>query len=142
MQAESIDAAPQNIQLEFLHPNGQAVIFRELGEDFIKANNMDLSWLDGPVRVAIAGKPSQAGNTFYEFSVTGLSLPDGLQTLLRIEGNLLPFEKELKSKSGNPTRKARTEVIIGGHLYIAQGSDYPSKRGMSFASARQDVLEG
>ncbi|MBB5362241.1 hypothetical protein [Deinococcus humi] len=121
MQAESAHTAPQNIQLEFFHPSGQPVIFYEMGEEFVKANKIDQSWLNGPVRVAIAGRLSQAGNTFYDFSMTGLSLPDGIQTLLRVEGNLLPFSEQLKSKAGNPTRKSRAEVIIGGQIYIVQG---------------------
>lgn len=53
--------------------------------------------------------------------MTGIPLPDGLNTILRLEGNLLTFGSEEKSKSGNPTRKARTDLLIGGQIYIVEG---------------------
>ena len=112
---------PENIQLEFLHPDGRAILFRELGTVFLTANTIPPEKLDSPTRVAISSKLSQAGNTFYDFSMQGLLLPDKINTLLRLEGNLLPFGTTEKSKSGNPTRKSRVDIIIGGQLYVVEG---------------------
>ncbi|WP_425148093.1 hypothetical protein [Deinococcus sp.] len=121
--------APENIQLEFLHPDGRAVTFGELGEDFLSASSVTHVSTSAPVRVAIASKTSQAGNVFYDFSMQGIPLPAELNTLLRVEGNLLTFSQVSTSKAGNPTRKSRNDAIIGGQLYVIEGYLTKGKNG-------------
>ncbi|WP_339096285.1 hypothetical protein WDJ50_03055 [Deinococcus sp. VB142] len=120
---------PENIQLEFLRPDGTALTFRELSDEFCRTNGIEGDRKDSPVRVAIASKTSQAGNIFYDFSMNGMPLPDGLNTILRLEGNILSFGPEAKSKNGNPTRKARADILVGGQLYISEGYLTQGKNG-------------
>jgi hypothetical protein len=108
------------ITLEFLHPDGRPVLIKELAETFRLANGLDDTRNDQPIQISVDGKISQAGNLYYDFSITGFPLPDGLNTLIRAENNLLPFGPTGSSKAGNPTRKSRAEIIIRDSLYVVE----------------------
>ena len=109
--------APNEITLEFLHSSGEPIRLMDLGTDFLEENQITSSNQSKPFRIAIAKKPSKAGNPYYEYSQNGLPLPDGLSTYLRVEGTVLPFGKTRPSKTGHPTREGQAQILLNGTLY-------------------------
>jgi hypothetical protein len=62
-------------------------------------------------------KESKAGNAYYEYSQTGVPLPDGLSTYLRLEKVVIPMGRIRPSQAGHPTREGLAEIVVGAAVY-------------------------
>jgi hypothetical protein len=112
------DQYPDSIAIEFLTGEMQPISLRDLGEQFLLENGIDLAAADRPFRIAVEQKHSKAGNVFYEYSQHGVPLPDGLNTYIRVEGVVIPMGRIRPSKQkGYPTREGTAEIVLGATLY-------------------------
>ena len=109
--------APETIAVDFISANGEPIELIDLGPDFLTANGIEASEAKRPFRVAIQKKESKAGNAFYDYSQNSISFPNGLTTLIRVEGTIVPMGKTRPSKKGYPTREGVADVIVGGVVY-------------------------
>jgi len=111
--------APSYLMLEFLDTDLRPVSIQDLGPDFADAAGLDASGsaLSKAFRIAIEKKASKAGNAYYEYSQTGIPLPDGLSTFLRLEKVVIPLGRIRPSQAGHPTREGLTEIVVGGAVY-------------------------
>lgn len=120
--AGNFGSAPDEIVVEFLDPAGRSLTYSDLGnrfcEDFGIQTQADK---DKPFKVSIPKKASKTGgNAYYEYNQQSVSLPDGLSTLLRVNGFLVPMGKKVKSKaSGNLQRVGKLEIDLGSDPYKA-----------------------
>ncbi len=112
-------AAPHYIMLEFMHPNGEPVLLADLGPAFMRAQAIVPG--DGRLsfRVAVEKRISRAGNAFYDYVQNAVPFPDGLLTVTKVEGVVVPMGQPHPSKAGNPTRDGSVQVAIGGTPYTA-----------------------
>lgn len=108
-----------SVLVEFLRPDGSAVTLADLGLDFLKEHGLPLTSVERPFRVEVEGKQSKAGNTYYSYEHSHVTLPDGLETKVRINGVLAEMGPEKESKAGNPTRAGKAELVIASIPYEA-----------------------
>lgn len=111
------DAAPDSIVIDFLTSAGTPVMLAALGESFLEAMNLKNVPSDKPFRVQVLKKKSTADNAYYDYSQNNVALPDGLQTLIRAEGVVLPMGSTKPSKSGLPTRTGKATIMVGTQQY-------------------------
>lgn len=81
---------PESLTLEFLNHDMSPVKLASLGHAFLKIFGSGVGSLDRAFRIAIEGKQSKAGNTYYSYSQNGIPLPNGLDTHLKIDGVMIP----------------------------------------------------
>lgn len=115
----NFDSAPEVLIVEFLNPSGNFLVYSDLGTEFCMnfgINNAEQ--LKKPFQISIAKKSSKAGNAYYEYSQQSVPLPDGLSTLLRINGFLIPMGAQAASKtSGNLQRSGNVEMDLNNDTY-------------------------
>jgi hypothetical protein len=111
--------APSHLTLDFLDADLQPICLQDLGSSFLDAAGLDTSAsaLRKPFRIAIERKFSQAGNAYYDYTQTGIPLPDGLRTYLRLERVVIPMGRIRPSQAGHPTREGLSEIVVGGSIY-------------------------
>jgi hypothetical protein len=124
---------PDRIIVEFLQANGDAVPLADLGPEFIAANGIAPSKAALPFRVQVERQIGQAGSAFYEYAQNGVPLPDGLATLMRVAGTIVPMGPTKRrqdvlarlpepgpSESGYPTKEGEAQAVkVGGVAYTA-----------------------
>lgn len=103
--------------LEFLRPDGSTVTLADLGLEFLEANGLPMMNAVRPFRVEVEPRTSKKGNTYYSYEHAKVPLPDGLDTQLRVGGELLDFEAPRLSQSGNLTREGRARITHGSLDY-------------------------
>lgn len=113
------ETAPDTIVLDFLSAAGTPINLFELDSSFIHALGLTPAFRGNkPFRVAIQKKQSKAGNAYYEYWQNGVPLPDGLMTLLKVEGVVIPMGKTHPSKSNNyPTKEGVATIRVGNDSY-------------------------
>ena len=110
--------APDQIVVDFLGSNGTPLRLLDLGAEFLSSINViDRRQAERPFRVAVEKKRSKAGNAYYEYSQNSIPLPDGLSTLVRVEGVVIPMGRIHPSNNGYPTREGITQIMVGSVLY-------------------------
>ena len=112
------DKVPEFVVVDFFREDVTPVTQGDLGITFLQL--LGITSIDNgkPFKVAVEKKLSKAKNAYYEFSQTRIPFPDGLDTLLRIEGVVIPMGKVHPSKtSRNPTREGEALIVIGNQLY-------------------------
>ena len=109
---------PEQIVIDFLSSSGTPVRLLDLGADFLSGQNIiEKRQAERPFRIAIAKKQSKAGNAFYEYAQNALPLPDGLSTLIKVEGVVVPMGRIHPSKNGYPTREGVAQIMVGNVVY-------------------------
>ena len=103
--------------IEYLRPNGKPLRIVDLGLQFIESVELPLANAERPMRVEAEGKSSKAGNLYFDYEHKSLPLPDGLNTLLRIEGTIVSMKDERLSGAGNPTREGKVIVAVNNMDY-------------------------
>lgn len=100
----------------FAHASGTPVLIGELDADFLAKASLGPSSWERPLRVELEPKLSKRGNTFFDYQQV-LPLPDGLDTLIAVDGTRLSASAIHESKRGNPTRSHTGVVSIAGKPY-------------------------
>jgi hypothetical protein len=115
----NFDVAPEDLLVEFLNPAGNNLNYSDLGAEFCKDFGIEKpAQLEKPFKISIAKKPSKSGNAYYEYSQQSVPFPDGLSTLLRINGFLIPMGTPAASKtSGNLQRSGKLEMVLKDDVY-------------------------
>ncbi len=103
--------------IEYFRPDGQPLRLVDLGLEFIESAGLPLANVQRPMRVEAEAKTSKAGNTYFEYEHAALPLPDGLNTVLRVDGTTVTMQAEHLSGSGNPTRKGQDVIAVDGIDY-------------------------
>lgn len=109
--------APDAIILQFFKATGQPVMLAELGEQFLRENNVEPPPTARQFQIAVERKTSRAQNPYFDYSQTAIPLPDGLDTQLRVEGIKVPMGEVRPSKKGNPTREGYLELSLGDAIF-------------------------
>jgi hypothetical protein len=125
--SESNHNAPAPV-VGFLHPRGSAVLIGELDADFLARASLGPSSWERPLRVELEPKLSKRGNTFFDYEQV-LPLPDGLETVLSVDGTRLTASEIGESQRGNPSRKHTGTVAIAGKNYEVTCFVAASKKG-------------
>jgi len=100
--------------VEFLHPDSNPIDLLDLGFEFLEREKVPQTRWERPFRLELFAVYSRAGNPLYDYSLSKVPLPDGLDTRLRIEGSEVEFGEEHASDAGNPTRSAKTTIYVEG----------------------------
>lgn len=100
-------------------PNGTALTYEELGDDFASRNGQ-IGRPDEPVRIELTSQSSKAGNTYYAWDQNRVALPDGLGTRIRIMGEDIACGPVAVSSKGNEMVKGRGTVLVDGVKHSAQ----------------------
>jgi hypothetical protein len=109
---------PEQIVVDFLGSSGTPVRLLDLGAEFLSSMNIvDKRQAERPFRVAVERKQSKAGNAYYEYSQNAVPLPDGLSTMIKIEGVVIPMGRIHPSNNGYPTRDGVTQIMVGNVPY-------------------------
>ena len=119
-------AAPP-LLVEYLHPDESPITLAELSLDFLEANGLPIANAGRPFRVEVEPRTSKKGNTYYSYDHGKVPLPDGLDTVLRVGGEVVAMEPSHLSQSGNPTRPGRATISHGGlrydvTVYVTEGT--------------------
>lgn len=119
--------SPPPLLLEFLRSSGDPVTLADLGLEFLEANGLPMSNAVRPFRVEVEPRQSKKGNTYYSYEHAKVPLPDGLDTLLRVGGEVLDFGPPRLSQAGNLTREGRARITHHGLdydvlAYLTEGS--------------------
>lgn len=117
---EAKERAPESILAEFFNSSDDPVTLGHFDADFLKENGLETYDKGRPFRISISKQISKAGNAFYDYVHFGIPLPEGLTTLVRIEGVFIPMNQKGVSKGGNPFRSGKADIVIGGILYEAR----------------------
>jgi hypothetical protein len=125
--SESNHNAPAPV-VGFLHPRGSAVLIGELDADFLSKASLGPSSWERPLRVELEPKLSKRGNTFFDYEQV-VPLPDGLETVVLVDGTRLTASEIGESQRGNPTRKHTGTVAIAGKNYDVTCFVTASKKG-------------
>jgi hypothetical protein len=112
----------------FFHPQGNAVLIGELDADFLSKSSLGPSSWERPLRVELEPKLSKRGNTFFDYEQV-LPLPDGLETLVAINGTSLTASEIGESQRGNPTRRHAGTAEIAAKVYEVTCFVTDSKKG-------------
>ena len=112
----------------FLHPCGKEVLIGELDAAFLSNASIGPSTWERPLRVELEPKLSKRGNTFFDYEQV-LPLPDGLETLVSLNGTCLAAAEIGKSQRGNPTRKHTGTAEIAARAYAVTCFVSASKKG-------------
>ncbi len=112
------------------HPSGQPIEWGELDFDYLQENGIAAIRWEQPMRLALEPRTSHRGNTFYSCECSGLPLPDGLDTALRIDR--VPFMEVSrgKSKRGNPTVRLTCSLELHSRRYEATAFLTRGRRGL------------
>lgn len=109
---------PEQIVIDFLSSSGTPIRLLDLGADFLSGQNIiEKRQAERPFRIAIEKKQSKAGNAYYEYAQNALPLPDGLSTLIKVEGVVVPMGRIHPSKNGYPTREGVAQIMVGNVVY-------------------------
>ncbi len=128
----------------FLHASGDPVVIGELDTDFLSKASLGPSSWERPLRVELEPKLSKRGNTFFNYEQF-LPLPDGVDTVISVDGTRLALSEIRESQSGNPTRSHTGTVTIANRAYDVTCSITIAKKGCwvkvhaQIASTRRDV---
>ncbi len=111
---------PDSITVEFLHPNGEPIKCKELSKEFIAEFKIPTTSEDKPFQIIVKKKyAKQTGNLYYDGSLDCIPFPDGLDTLIKIEGTPIPMSKIHQSGSGNNQRKGEQHLQLTSFTYEA-----------------------
>lgn len=113
------EIAPDYIVVDFLSAAVHPLTHASVGEAFIRSLGTAPFEPEKPLKLAVDKKKSKAGNPYYDFSQSSIPLPDGLSTLIRVEGVLIPLGKIKPSKNGNPTREGTALIAVGSLIFEA-----------------------
>lgn len=103
--------------IEYLRPNGEPLRLADLGFQYIESMGLPLTHAERPMRVEVEPKTSKAGNVYFEYEHKSIPLPDGLNTVLCVEGTTVSMKAERLSGAGNPTREGKAFVTVNGIDY-------------------------
>jgi len=117
------------IVVEVFHPDGAPVGLLELGFEFLERMGIPNTKWERPLRIEVPGKISKAGNVYFDFSMTGIPLPEGIDTFVTVESASVEFGSERLSSSGNPTKRGHATFDYRGSLYEATVYLTKGKRG-------------
>jgi hypothetical protein len=107
-------------------PNGRSLCYADIGEDATeKLGGADSS---APVEIALAPQVSKAGNTYFEWDLNGVRLPDGFATGIVVEGQTVAMGIPRESKKGNLTSQGRAEVLIDSKRHVVKATIVKSRR--------------
>lgn len=107
------DAAPI---VSFVRNDGSPVLIGDLDADFLSKSSLGPSSWERPLRVELEPKLSKRGNTFFNYQQV-LPLPDGLNTLIVVDGVQLMESEVYESQRGNPTKSHTGMIAIAGKTY-------------------------
>ena len=112
-------SAPEEIILEVLDSGGCNLTYSDLGPEFCEDFGLKARAKKKPFKISMSKKCSKSGgNAYYEYSQQSVPLPDGLSTLLRVNGFLIPMGKQAKSKTGGYLqRMGNIELDLDGEEY-------------------------
>ncbi len=111
---QSDPSMPDALKIELLHPDGSAVLLRELGAEAMAALGISSQAGDRPLIMEVEAQISKAGNTYYDFWQNALPLPDQLDTRIKVDGNEVRFGPAHNSRRGNPTRRGTLRMDVAG----------------------------
>lgn len=112
-------SAPKEIILEVLDAGGSNLTYSDMGPEFCEDFGLRAKEKKKPFKVCLSKKSSKGGgNAFYEYSQQSVPLPDGLSTLLRVNGFLIPMGKQAKSKTGGYLQRiGKIDMDLNGEEY-------------------------
>lgn len=106
-----------SLLIEYLRPNRSPVKLADLGLDFISLMGLPLANAGRPFRIQGEAKYSHTGIPYFEYEHSGLALPDGLDTVLQVNGCAVRMSHVYASHSGRPTRYGKERILLHGEDY-------------------------
>lgn len=107
------------LYLEILNKSGIPIKYADLGEKFLEDNNLEGLKINNDIKIRLDEQESKAGNIYYTFSQNGLPLPDGLDTIFKINDILLPLSPTKPSKKGYHASACKKVINFNNVDYIA-----------------------
>ena len=113
--------APDHILVEFFRPTGEAVRLGELGDEFLFEVRASREVHEMPFAFAMAKRENKAGNAFYRFQQDRIQLPDGLHTIFRVGGEIVPQGVlGTAPQTGNPKRESSITINLDDFGFIVK----------------------
>lgn len=109
--------APDYVVVEFLRPSGSEVKLVELGGAYLLKLHIKSEDTHKPFCMAVPKQRSSKDNAFYNHKENAVPLPDGLQTLVKVQNVIIPMGEIDYSKKNNPQRSGVAQIQLGKTVY-------------------------
>jgi hypothetical protein len=106
-----------DLLIEYLRPGRLPLRLADLGLDFISSMGLPLANAGRPFRIQGEAASSHAGPPHYEYDHSMLPLPDGLATVLQVNGCVVNMSHEYASHLGHPARFGKARIPLHGDDY-------------------------
>lgn len=106
-----------DLLIEYLRPGGLPLRLADLGLDFISSMGLPLANAGRPFRIQGEARSDHSGTPQYGYDHSLLPLPDGLATVLQVNGCVVRMSHEYASHLGHPARFGKARLRLHGDDY-------------------------